>query len=91
LANGVEMGVKCKVAGNNLPIMSKTNAVAIVKVLMPKVAPTLKLGNFTTLKSCTKWLGDLAGGTTWMDEMKAMEGGFEQEYNNPMILYDSLI
>jgi hypothetical protein len=68
-----------KVDGNNIPIMSRTNAVAIVKVLMPKVAPTLKLGDFTTLKSCTKWLGDLAGGTTWVDEMKAMEVGFEQE------------
>jgi hypothetical protein len=67
------------VDGNNIPIMSRTNAVVIVKVLMPKVAPTLKLGNFTMLKSCTKWLGDLAGGTTWVDEMKAMEVGFEQE------------
>ncbi len=52
---------------------------AIEKVLMPKVAPILKLGKFTTLKSCTKWLGDLAGGTTWVDEMKVMEVGFEQE------------
>jgi hypothetical protein len=59
--------------------MSRTSVVAIEKVLMPKVAPILKLGKFTTLKSCTKWLGDLAGGTTWVDEMKVMEVGFEQE------------
>ena len=53
--------------------MSRMSALAIVKVLMPKVAPTLKLADYTTLKTCTKWLGELAGGTTWVDEMKAME------------------
>jgi hypothetical protein len=42
-------------------------------VLMPKVAPTLKLANYPTLKTCTKWLGELAGGRTWVEEMKAME------------------
>ena len=78
-AFGKWCGDGSKVDGNNIPIMSRTNAVAIVKVLMPKVAPTLKLGDFTSLKSCTKWLGDLAGGTTWVDEMKAMEVSFEQE------------
>jgi hypothetical protein len=44
---------------------------------MPKVARTLKLANYTTLKTCTKWLGELAGGTTWVEEMKAMEEGNE--------------
>ena len=78
-AFGKWCGDGSKVDGNNIPIMSRMNAVAIVKVLMPKVAPTLKLGDFTTLKSCTKWLGDLVGGTTWVDEMNAMEVSFEQE------------
>ena len=59
------------------PIMSRMSALTIVKVLMPKVAPTLKLADYTTLKTCTKWLGELAGGTTWVDEMKAMEEGNE--------------
>ncbi len=60
---------------HNHPIMLRMSALAIVKVLMPKVAPTLKLADYTTLKTCTKWLGELAGGTTWVDEMKmkAME------------------
>jgi len=44
---------------------------------MPKVAPTLKLADYTTLKTCAKWLGELAGGTTWVDKMKAMEEGNE--------------
>ncbi len=57
--------------------MSRMIALAIVKVLMPKVAPTLKLADYTTLKTCTKWLGDLAGGMTWVDKMKAMKEGNE--------------
>jgi hypothetical protein len=44
---------------------------------MPKVATTLKLADYTTLKTCTKWLGDLAGGTAWVEEMNAMEEGNE--------------
>jgi hypothetical protein len=48
------------------------SALAIVKVLMPKVAPTLKLADYTKLKTCTKWLGELAGGTTWVDEMSSI-------------------
>ncbi len=66
-----------KVDNHNHPVMSRMIALAIVKVLMPKVAPTLKLADYTTLKTCTKWLGELAGGTTWVDEMKAMEEGNE--------------
>ena len=30
-----------------------------------------------TLNTCMKWLGELAGGMTWVDEMKAMEEGNE--------------
>ena len=62
-----------KVDGENHPVMSRVCAVAIVKVLMPKVAPLMKASDFTTLKNCTKWLGELAGGTTWVGEMRAIE------------------
>ena len=72
-AFGKWCGDGSKVDNHNHPIMSRMSALAIVKVLMPKVAPTLKLADYTTLKTCTKWLGELAGGTTWVDEMKAME------------------
>ena len=72
-AFGKWCGDGSKVDDHNHPIMSMMSALAIVKVLMPKVAPTLKLSDYTTLKTCTKWLGELAGGTTWVDEMKAME------------------
>ena len=62
-----------KVDGENHPVMSRVCAMAIVKVLMPKVAPLMKASDFTTLKNCTKWLGELAGGTTWVGEMRAIE------------------
>ena len=62
---------------HNHPIMSRMITVAILKVLISKVATTLKLVDYTTLKTCTKWLGELAGGTTWVDEKKAMKEGNE--------------
>ena len=61
-AFGKWYGDGSKVDNHNHLIMLRMSAVAIVKVLMPKVGPTLKLANFTTLKTCTKWLGELAGG-----------------------------
>ncbi len=61
-----------KVDGSNYPIMSRACAMAIVKVLMSKVAPLSKLSNFTMLKNCTKWLGELAGGSTWVERMMAI-------------------
>ena len=76
-AFGKWCGDGSKVDDHNHPIVSRMSALAIVKVLMPKVAPTLKLADYTTLKTCTKWLGELAGGTTWVEEMKAMEEGNE--------------
>jgi hypothetical protein len=85
-AFGKWCGDGSKVDNHNHPIMSRMSAVAIEKVLMPKVAPTLKLANYTTLKTCTKWLGELAGITTWVDEMNAMEEGNEL---NPTALFDS--
>ena len=58
-----------------------------------KGGTAITLSDFTTLKSCTKWLGELAGGANWADEMKAMieieEEGDEQEELNPRLLFDS--
>ncbi len=87
-AFGKWCGDGSKADNHNHPIMSRMSAVAIVKVLMPKVALTWKLANYTTLKTCTKWLGELAGGMTWVDKMKAMEEGNEL---NPTALFDSYI
>ena len=69
------------------PVMTRTCVVAIVKVLMTAAAPTLKVSDFTTLKSCTKWLGELAGGTTWVDEMMAIRERNELEEVQPTKLF----
>jgi hypothetical protein len=53
--------------------MTRKCALSIVKVLLPKIDPTGKLSDYTTMKVCTKWLGELAGGTTWTVEMEAIE------------------
>ena len=45
-AFGKWCGDGSKVDNHNHPIMSRMSALAIVKVLMPKVAPTLKLANY---------------------------------------------
>ena len=45
----------------------------IVKVLLPGIDPGEKGKDYKTMVACDKWLGDLAGGTTWVDEMKSYE------------------
>jgi hypothetical protein len=78
-----------KVDGENHLVMSRICAVAIVKVLMPKVAPLVKASNFTTMKNCTKWLGELAGGTSWVDEMRAIEDAMEVQEAKTGVLSDA--
>lgn len=72
-----------KVDKDGYPLLTKKAAVAIVKLLLPRIAPDLKLNDFKTLKKCVKWLGDLAGGTTWVTEMRAVEDSYS---NNEMPL-----
>jgi len=59
-------------AESGYPIMTSKCALSIDKVLLPKIDPTAKLSDYTTMKVCTKWLGELAGGTTWTVEMTAI-------------------
>ena len=82
------IGLKCFIAwvkdgrcvdGNGHPILTKWDAISIVKVLLPKISPMEKMKDYSSLKKCTKWLGELASGTTWADEMEAMKDA----YNNP--------
>ena len=47
----------------------------------------MKVSDFTMLKSCTKWLGELAGGTTWVDKMRAFEERNELEEVQPTELF----
>ena len=74
-----------KVDKDGYPLLTKKAAVAIVKLLLPRIAPTLKLKDYTTLKKCSKWLGDLAGGTTtWVTEMKAIEESYDNANSMPL-------
>jgi hypothetical protein len=86
-AFGKWCGNGMKLDGESHPVMTRTCVVAIVKVLMTAAAPTLKVSDFTTLKSCTKWLGELAGGTTWVDEMMAIRERNELEEVQPTELF----
>ena len=66
-------------AGNNYPILSKKDAVAIVKVLLPRIdiEGVLKMKEFASAKACIKWLGKIGRGTTWDEEMGALEREME--------------
>ena len=86
-AFGKWCGNGMKLDGESHPVMTRTCAMAIVKVLMPAVAPTLKVCDFTTLKKCAKWLGEIAGGTTWVDEMMAIRERNELEEVQPTDLF----
>ena len=52
------------------PKLGKEASVAIVEVLLPGIDPGEKGKDYKTMLACEKWLGDLDGGTTWLDEMK---------------------
>lgn len=60
------------VRDNGNPELGKDASVAIVKVLMPNIAPELKLSEYKNMKVCEAWLGSLARGTTWNAEMEAV-------------------
>ena len=55
------------------PKLGKEASVSIVKVLLPGGDPREKVKDYKTMLACDKCLGDLDGGTTWVDEMKSYE------------------
>ena len=50
--------------------LGKEASVAIVKVLLPGIDPGAKGKDYKTMVACEKCLGDLAGVTTWVDDVK---------------------
>ena len=62
-----------KYDNNKNPVLSKAAAVAIAKVLLPRIAPKEKVSDYATMKKCNEWLGSIAGGTTWETEMEQYE------------------
>ena len=66
------------------PQLKRTDALAIIRVLLPRldVKKEVKIRDLKTVKDCVKWLGGICKGTTWDEEMEALEmeweeGGFD--------------
>ena len=56
-------------------IKSKKDAIAIIRVLLPRLSVGPRKGtlsSFKALKDCVQWLGDIRRGTTWYDELEAL-------------------
>ena len=69
------------------PKLGKEAALDIVKVLLPGIYPEAKGKNYKTMVVCEKWLGDLASGTTWVDEMKSYEAKMQDNTPVPTRLF----
>ena len=46
---------------------------AIVHILLPKITPGENMGDYKTLTACVEWLEKLGGGSTWENEMDAVQ------------------
>ena len=55
------------------PIVNKDNALSIVKFLLTECDPTAKAADYKNMGHCIKWLGGLAGGRKWEEEMIAYD------------------
>ena len=55
---------------NGGPKLTKEAAKSMVKVLIRKIAPNELMKDYQSMKACIKWLGSIAGGTTWVTEME---------------------
>jgi hypothetical protein len=56
-------------------IKTKKDAIAIIRVLLPKLSvgsPKVTLTSFKNLKDCVHWLGNIRRGTTWDAELEAI-------------------
>ena len=69
------------------PILGKEASVAIVKVLLLGIDTGAKGKDYKTILACEKWLGDLAGGTTWVNDMKSYEAKMQDNAPGPTSLF----
>jgi len=61
-----------QVDGEGNPVLDKAATEAIVKILLPRIAPEKKWSDYKGMKKGRAWLGSVAGGTTWDAEMDAL-------------------
>ena len=69
------------------PKLGKEYTVAIMELLLPGIEPGAKGKDYKTMLACEKWLGDLAGDTKWVDEMKSDEVKMQDNTPIPTCLY----
>ena len=67
--------------------LGKGDSVAILKVLLPGIDPGVKGKYYKTMLACEKWLCDLDGGTTWVDDMKSYEAKMQDNTPVPTRLF----
>ena len=63
-------------------IKSKKDAIAIIRVLLPRLSVGPRKGtlsSFKELKDCVQWLGDIRRGTTWYEELEALFSEVDDE------------
>ncbi len=62
------------------PELKRMDAFANIRVLVPRldVKKEVKMGDFKTVKDCVTWLGGIRNGTTWDEEMEALEMEWEE-------------
>ncbi len=68
-----------KMNDDGSPQLKRMDALAIVRVLLPRldVKKEMKMGDLKTVKDCVQWLGGIRQGTTWDEEMEALEMEWE--------------
>ena len=69
------------------PKLVKEASVAIVEVLLPGIDPGEKGKDYKTMLACEKWLGDLAGGKTWVDGTKIYKAKMQDNTPVPTRLF----
>ena len=76
-------------ADSDPDIKTKKDAIAIIRVLLPKLSvggPKVTLSSFKNLKECVHWLGDIRRGTTWDQELESMLIAVEADGADEVIL-----
>ena len=64
------------VTRQNKPKLSKAAAVAIVKILLPRIDPNEDLAGYKNMGTCVDWLVNLARGTDWETELGAVRSEY---------------
>ena len=58
------------------PKLSKAAAVAIVKIILPRIDPNEDLAGYKNMGTCVDWLANLARGTDWETELDAVRSEY---------------